>query len=172
MEPTTTGINWGEIATQMLIIILPILFAAILAVLGTLWRRFAPLVQAKIESSLTLDQRKQAEAIIRLGVTMAEQVWKRPDVKAEFESKKDLAFDFVNRNLQKYGITLDAEDILAMIEAAVFTEINKDKQAPLVVQGETLVVNEGQSVGTPGKRFGAFAGAETFTSGTYPEPQS
>lgn len=134
----TTGINWGEIYTAILMVVLPPLIGWLVAMAAQGLRRLWKVLLERLKASLTAEQLAVAQMLAGQAVMMAEQIWQKPDVQAEFASKKDLAFDFVNRNLQQRGIKMSAQDIGAMIESAVFSEINRTKLEPIVVPGSVV----------------------------------
>lgn len=150
----TTGINWGEIYTAILLMVLPPLIGWLVAQAARGLRAMWKVLMERVKASLTAEQLAVAEMLAGQAVMMAEQIWHKPDVQAEFASKKELAFDYVDRNLQRLGIKMTAQDIGAMIESAVFDEINRTKLEPvqtatLVVQPETVQVVEAPLAQSP-----------------------
>jgi hypothetical protein len=127
-------VNWGEIYTAVLMVVLPPLIAWVVSLIAGGLRALWKVLLAKLKASLSAEQLAVAESLASQAVLMAEQIWHRPDVQAEFVGKKELAFDYVDRNLQKHGIKMSAQDIGALIEAAVYAELTREKEAaPAVV---------------------------------------
>jgi hypothetical protein len=136
-------IDWGDILTGFIRDWLPTL---ILAVAAWLFRTLLPTLRAKYEASLTLEQRRNIEAIVRTGVTMAEQVWQREDVQRAFNSKKQLAYTYVDGQLQKLGIRMTLDEVESLIEAAVWQEINREPKVETIVNNAELVATGSPAV--------------------------
>ena len=93
--------------------ILQAVFYLILAVIGVF-------VVPYIKSKTTVDQQHEIIAWVRIAVSAAEQIYKGV---GRGEEKKEYVLDW----LAEKGIKVDADEIDALIESAVF-ELNKDKE--------------------------------------------
>lgn len=125
MNSSDQTINTGAIITQVLSYLIPIVLAALAAIIGTAIRRLTPWIEAKLEASLSADQMRTAAAVVRQVVNMVEQVWHREDVQAAFSGKKEMAEQYADHILAQQGITMGHVELESMIEAAVRTELNK-----------------------------------------------
>lgn len=116
-------IDWSAIITGLINTLLPILVMWLVGAVALLVGKVAPIISEKIHASFTSDQIAQAKAIAGVAVTYAEQVWKRDDV----QTKKQIAEQYVTDALFRHGIHISASDIEAVIESAVFKELNQGK---------------------------------------------
>lgn len=112
----------SELATQCLLIAIPILvpalFALIAAKVREAWKKakdYAP------DVTFVLEQAAQ------MAVTAAEQFSKTDQFKITYESKKEYALDIAKKYLETNKIEIDPGLIEAAIESAVMTYFNKDK---------------------------------------------
>jgi hypothetical protein len=140
-------IDWGDIISDIIREALPVVVMAVVVYLGALARKLFPVLQERYETALTKDQRQILETIVRAGVSYAEQIWKREDVQQEFASKKHAAFSFIDGQLEKYGIRdVSMNEIEALIEAAVWQEINRAPKVETIVNNAELVATGSPAV--------------------------
>jgi hypothetical protein len=141
------NVDWGEVITELVKVLLPVVLMWLVGVVGVLVTKVTPWVVAKVSASLTSDQIAQVKALAGIAVNYAEQVWARPDIQDLWTSKKKLAEDYVNKALVTRGIKVTAKDIEAMIEAAVYSELNKGKA--LTVQSSEVTLSPGTVESVP-----------------------
>jgi hypothetical protein len=121
-------IAWGEIWTLLAQIYLPGIIAAVVAFAGALVRKHVwPIVETFWRQKLGDKERAIIEKVAREAVWAAEQIAKRDDVKQAAEYKMEVARTYVDTKLRRYGIKLTATEIYGMIEASVFSELNRWK---------------------------------------------
>lgn len=120
-------VNWSEILTQLVNWLLPILVMWLVGAVALLVGKVAPIITAKIHASFTSDQIAQAKAIAGVAVTYAEQIWNRPDMQRLYKDKKSIAEQYVTSALFTHGIHISAADIEALIESAVYQNLNQGK---------------------------------------------
>lgn len=104
---------------KFLEIVLPVL-ATLLAGLVIAW---VTKVVNDIKSKLTAEQKFYIETAVKTAVMAAEQV-KLVD---QLIDKKKYALDVATDWLNKLGIKVDLKVLDSLIEAAVFTELNREK---------------------------------------------
>jgi hypothetical protein len=126
-------INWSEIWTFLLQMYLPVLFSIIIGAVFKVAKDLLPLIKAKYEQTIGERERKLIEGIFVEAVHAAEQIAKRDDVKNAAEYKLNVARTYADTKLQRYGIKLSATEIYGMLEAQVFSELNKWKEEEKVV---------------------------------------
>lgn len=113
-----------EFAAQLLIIALPILAAAC-----------AGLVLAKTRDALAkmkLDANDNQRYLIETSaefVVMAAEQMKRAKLLPTSAKAKGWAIQALNDKLGRHGISLPTVELADLIEAAVWTELNRDKRA-------------------------------------------
>ncbi len=129
-------VDWSDILTQLINYLLPILVMWLVGAVAMLVGRVAPIISEKIHASFTSDQIAQAKAIAGVAVTYAEQIWSRPDMQRLFKDKKSIAEQYVTNALFTHGIHISAADIEALIESAVYKELNAGKL--LEIKGEDV----------------------------------
>jgi len=75
--------------------------------------------------SVDAEKRYVIEEVVRMAVTAAEQSGLANEAMQAGEAKKDYALALAEKALAQHGITLDLGLLDAMIEAAVWQEINR-----------------------------------------------
>jgi hypothetical protein len=106
---------WSELLQKVLVIALPPLVVAIVA-LVVAWIN-------KVAKGLSADQMEAIREAVSMGVNFAEQT----GLLKTGEQKKDDAIEAAQNYLAKQGITVDLALLDNMIEAAVKTELNWNK---------------------------------------------
>ena len=104
---------------KFLEIVLPVLATA-LAGLLIAW---ITKIVSDLKSKLTEDQNWMLKEIVRTAVFAAEQA----NVAGFVKDKKDYALDIAEKWMAEKGLNIDLEVLDAMIEAAVYAELNRDK---------------------------------------------
>ena len=87
----------------------------VVAVIGVLSAVLTAFVIPYIKSKTTINQQTNIEAFARAAVLAAQQIFGTE----ENQKKKDYAVQYITEQLKKYGITLDADAISTVIEAAL-----------------------------------------------------
>jgi hypothetical protein len=120
-------IDWNEIKTFIAQELLTILIPVVVTFAFYWARKAAKAAEEWYQKKVSQETRAQIEAVVGVGIRMAEQIGMREDVQAAGAEKRDMAFAYINDKLRRMGIQLEAEDIYAQIEAQVLDEFNYKK---------------------------------------------
>lgn len=115
---------------KFLEIVLPVLFTALAGLVAALITK----VVNDIKSKLTEEQKWLIDQIIQTAVFAAEQA----NIAGFVTDKKEYALGVAEQWMAEKGLNIDAHVLDAMIEAAVYAELNRDKETPKPTAGFSL----------------------------------
>jgi Bacteriophage holin of superfamily 6 (Holin_LLH) len=123
-----------------LTIAVEVIFKAVLAVLLPIVSVYALKLVAQavtyFNNKTTADQRNLLTIIVRQAVLMAEQLGANAILKGIVYDKKQEALAYIKAAVARAGLSINVDDVEALLEAAVMSEFNKDVaivQTPVTV---------------------------------------